>query len=140
MQQVGGRDIKMSTQIRETQFGLLIRSLSSNKLFQYPDEVDPSIWMKSLQRNTTSISTPPGEHVGSSEKLRDRANSTNSIENVDRQTVDILHPSPGQAMQDGKDIYIVDWYGPDDPEVLSLMLRSEQLFLTQFGIESSELV
>jgi hypothetical protein len=110
--------VTMTTQIRETQLGLLVRFLSSNKLLQYPDEVDSSAWKQFLQRNTTSLSTPSGKLVGSSEKLKDHANPTNpSANSVDTQNADVLHPNLGQAMQDGKDIYLVDWYGPNDTEV-----------------------
>ncbi|KAF4622684.1 hypothetical protein G7Y89_g14345 [Cudoniella acicularis] len=82
----------MTTQFRDTKFGHLARFLSRNKLFQYPDEIDPSLWKMPLQQNKASAITG--------------------------------------VVEDGKDIYLVDWYGPDDPENPQNWPRSWKLLVT----------
>lgn len=91
---------KMATQVRDTVFGHIARIVTSNKTFQYPDEVDPSLWKKALQTNTSSTPTPPS----------DKANEPQGVKLQD------LSPD---HVEDGRDIYLVDWYGSDDPEVCS---------------------
>jgi len=132
----------MSIQIRETQFGLLVRYLSSNKILQYSDEIDPSIWKSFLQRNKTSTSRSVGRHM-SAEKLQDPNDSLKlSTQKLDTPHPGSLHSNENVVLENDKDVYIVDWYGPDDPEVLPPMLPHTfgQLLLTQFGTESSKLV
>ncbi|KAI6091792.1 benomyl/methotrexate resistance protein [Hypoxylon rubiginosum] len=87
----------MATQVRDTVFGHIARIVTSNKTFQYPDEVDPSLWKKALQTNTSSTPTPPS----------DKANEPQGVKLQD------LSPD---HVEDGRDIYLVDWYGSDDPE------------------------
>ena len=116
----------MTTQLRETQFGHLVRFLSGHKLFRYPDEIDPSLWKNSLQRDTTSTSTWSGEQTNASTK------------ECDTQDGGLQDRSGSHVVEDGKDIYLVDWYGPDDPEVSAPMGSMRQAFLTQ-NPESPEL-
>ncbi|KIX01487.1 uncharacterized protein Z518_09213 [Rhinocladiella mackenziei CBS 650.93] len=102
----------MTTQFRDTQFGHLVRLVSDNKLFPYPDEIDPSLWKKSVQRCATSSSPRSGDQHGGSEKLRNTNNSTDaSVKDLDPRNDDL-----NRAVERGKDVYLVDWYGPDDPE------------------------
>lgn len=79
----------MTTQLRDTQCGHLIRFLSGYKFLHYPDEIDHSLWKQSLQHDT-SREAPGIDSHDSRTKADDK---------------------------DGKDILLVDWYGPDDPEV-----------------------
>ncbi len=116
----------MTTQLRDTQFGHLLRFLSGNKLFRYPDEIDPSLWKKSLQRDTTSTSTRSGKQTNA------------SAQDLDTQNGDLQDRSGTHVVEDGKDIYLVDWYGPDDPEVSAPVGSMRQAFLTQIS-ESPEL-
>lgn len=95
----------MTTQFRDTQFGHLVRFLSGNKLFRYPDEIDPSLWKRSLQQDTSSTSTQSQERPNPSEK------------DSDTQDGDFRDLNSKHVVEDGKDIHLVDWYGPDDPEV-----------------------
>lgn len=112
----------MATQVRDTTFGHIVRLLSSNKIFQYPDEVDPSLWKKCLQGDTGSAPTPPREQTSEPQGVK--------LEDLNQ----------GQAVEDGKDIYLVDWYGPDDPEVCSPVVAAFwKLLLTQH-LEPPELV
>ena len=91
----------MTTQLRETQLGHLVRLLSGKKSFQYPDEIDPSLWTKSA-----SVST---EHKGQLEKAMNLDGPTNKA-------ADLQDPTPDEIVEIGKDIFLVSWYSPSDPE------------------------
>ncbi|KAI9838679.1 MAG: hypothetical protein M1819_004993 [Sarea resinae] len=104
----------MTTQFRDTQFGHLVRFLFGNKTFQYPDEVDPLLWRASLQRNTISTSTRSGEQSNSMEKPKDQ--NYPIAKGLDTQGVASQDLCVNHVIEDGKDIYLIDWYGPDDPE------------------------
>ncbi|KAI1087739.1 benomyl/methotrexate resistance protein [Rostrohypoxylon terebratum] len=84
----------MANQIRDTEFGHLVRFLSRHKLFRYPDEDDASLWKQCLQRDTGSTAIPSGEQAN--------------------QLVGDLRS--GSIVEDSQDTYLVQWYGPDDPE------------------------
>jgi DHA1 family multidrug resistance protein-like MFS transporter len=89
----------MTNHFRDTQFGELVRFLSRNSLFQYPDEVDTSLWERSIAQK---------ESTNASEKEF-------RIENSDSQISNTNH-----FVDDGRNLFLVDWYGRDDPEVFNL--------------------
>lgn len=93
----------MATQIRETAFGQLTRRLSNNRWFRYPDEVDPTLWEKYLRDRE---STTEEKHCRSSPSGADASSSGPEGPAGD---------GP-RSVEDGQDVYLVDWYGPDDPE------------------------
>ncbi|KAI2626549.1 benomyl/methotrexate resistance protein [Hypoxylon sp. NC1633] len=106
----------MSTQVRDTEFGHLVRLLSGKKLLRYPDEVDPSLWKKFLQRETG----PSGKQVN------------------EGQSVGLQELSTDQVLGDSRSVYLVDWYGPDDPENPQNWSRSIMCMLNfSFYIASS---
>ncbi|KAF3059852.1 Caffeine resistance protein 5 [Daldinia childiae] len=88
----------MATQIRDTQFGHLVRFLSRNKVFRYPDEIDPSLWKRPLQGDTDPAPILPAE----------QANETHG---VDKQS-----PNTPHVGENDQEFNLIDWYGPDDPE------------------------
>jgi MFS transporter, DHA1 family, multidrug resistance protein len=91
-------DIKIF--LRTTAFGEIVRFLSGNRLLPYPDEIDPNIWRKSIRRN--------------------EAKQANGLSNT-------FEEGKGQdaAAHDGvqNGILLVDWYGPDDPEVSNVLFK-----------------
>ena len=107
----------MAFQLHSTIFGQLVRLLSGKRLFRYPDEIDPSLWKKTVQRDTpeqTNMST------GKSNKEAPNANSQNRMVQCDGEHNGV----PG--------ILLVGWYGPDDPEVwapaASMLLLTDPAF------------
>lgn len=82
----------MATQIRDTQFGRLVRVFSRRKRFQYPDEIDPSTRKPEAQQES-----------GSEEKETADPPQDSGIE--------------GRSVEDSKYIDLEGWYGKDDPEV-----------------------
>ncbi|KAI0851712.1 benomyl/methotrexate resistance protein [Daldinia vernicosa] len=88
----------MATQIRDTQFGHLVRFLSRNKLFRYPDEVDSSLWKRPLQCDANQTSVSPAEQAS------------------DTKGLDQQSPSTANVGENDGEFNLIDWYGPDDPE------------------------
>lgn len=165
----------MSDIIRDSVFGQLMRLATGNKVFQYPDEVDPSIREKYINieksGNLASHGTlqPPQEadakeheaspspssstsidpkdevekdtdaapervvssisaqisRLRSAESrpkpLRRSTSHTNSFLNEVNSTsrVSRINTASGRSVdpEKGRDIHLVDWYGPDDSEV-----------------------
>lgn len=106
----------MAIYFRDTQFGHLVRFLSNNKVFQYPDELDPLLWRKALQRKTSLDLRPVKEQGLDLEKSKDATGSAVSTSRSRGRP-----GSSGQdcAVEEGEDVYLIDWYDADDPEVLA---------------------
>jgi DHA1 family multidrug resistance protein-like MFS transporter len=98
----------MTTQLRDTQFGHLVRILSNNRLFRYPDEIEPLLWKKRT-----------------SPQLDGQYDETEILEGLDdsnhtsTKDFDLQNPNLNHVVDGGKDIHLVDWFGKDDPEVCS---------------------
>ncbi|ETN40929.1 uncharacterized protein HMPREF1541_05209 [Cyphellophora europaea CBS 101466] len=85
----------MAVQVRDTHFGRFVRFISCKRLLQYPDELDPTL------ANAFTLSGQPR----SDELLKKEA-----CDGVDLQNDASQPPKAAQRF------YLVDWYGPDDPE------------------------
>jgi DHA1 family multidrug resistance protein-like MFS transporter len=99
----------MVTQFRDTQFGKLLRLLSANRLFPYPDEIDHSIRMRFHERAEIERSGSLEQKFPTGEKAPSSRRSPDTTPQAPGTKEDILEAGP--------DAYLVDWYGPDDPEV-----------------------
>lgn len=128
----------MTTQLRDTQFGRLVRLLSSNKLLHYPDEIDSSIWESVLRQDVGKPSPLSSEKVSHLDP--GRTNSSNYSCNHDSCLQDLkLHEqNQSRPQQRHKDISLVDWYSPGDQEVFNPPIHGSVRSLTQCP-ESSEL-
>lgn len=89
----------MAFQFHTTTFGLLMRLLSGNKIFQYPDEIDPLLWKKFLRQDTSEQANDSGRGSPKNE-----ADEHSVLQNT------VIHDG-------GNEVLLVEWYGPDDPEV-----------------------
>jgi DHA1 family multidrug resistance protein-like MFS transporter len=118
----------MANQIRDTPFGHLIRFLSSNKLLQYPDELDSSLYKKWVQANKDA--TVAHLHLDSQEHKQHKQDNRNSA--TLKEAANPAVPSPSDSSEEkenrpnasnhpmidaDKNIYLVGWYGLSDPEV-----------------------
>jgi MFS transporter, DHA1 family, multidrug resistance protein len=100
------RHITIKPHIQGTTSGQLVRLISGNKIFQYPDEVDPSLWKKAIQQETAQ---PSQQIVQHNSGPADKAGQYHLTQ--EQQT--------GGAFG-GSDVLVITWYGQDDPEVRSL--------------------
>ena len=118
----------MNSHFRDTVFGQAVRLLSRNKLLKYPDELDPTLWKQCVQKDTTAASSTSGEHdglVGSRDHIsadisdggekgkKQGTGKTAAHGSGDTQALHQCDPSHESTIG----VRLVDWYGPDDPEV-----------------------
>jgi DHA1 family multidrug resistance protein-like MFS transporter len=122
----------MRNHIRDTAFGHLVRLLSSRRLLKYPDELNPTLWEQCVQKHSTAHPSTSGEHnnlVGSShQSALDTGDDGEKEQNLDFG----LKSAPGlgkggldrenDSHENAGGVVLVDWYGPDDPEVSATRL------------------
>ncbi|KIV85784.1 hypothetical protein PV11_01442 [Exophiala sideris] len=104
------------SQLRDTQFGHLVRFLSGYKYLRYPDEVDPSLWRKAMARDDTIKPNMQSDEREKPVDTTDQTTNASSANNLNSGDGDGARTSQGHFVEDGKDVHLVDWYGPDDPE------------------------
>lgn len=102
----------MSDLIRDSFFGHTIRLISNGRVLHYPEELDPSIWQRYINEKKSANMAMYGKteipESESKDTPRDSKSPSLSSGNGDNRPVDA---------EKGRDVYLVDWYGPDDPEV-----------------------
>lgn len=121
--------------IRDSFFGKTVRLLTGGRFFLYPEERDPSVWEKYVNNTKTRRMALHGTTDATKEdsqngKDDDDSNATPKLESPRKstETENTSGPQTGHTAQNeldhhhvdpekGRDVYIVDWYGPDDPEV-----------------------
>lgn len=89
-------EFAMKLPVSSTIFGQLVRFFSSNKTFQYPDEIDPSSWQNAVHQDDIHR---PGLQNDNDQANEEEAFHEQHIEN--------------EEVSNG----VVGWYGPEDPEV-----------------------
>lgn len=124
---------------RDSAFGQIVRLASGNKYFQYPDEKNPELWKQAIDEKKSGYlahhgtTDPPEDDTESLSNLRgmrtrenqnslqapppDRRNLSDS-DSQRTQVPDDVNLASGVKVdpEKGKDINLVGWYGPDDPE------------------------
>ncbi|KAI1322376.1 major facilitator superfamily domain-containing protein [Xylariaceae sp. FL0255] len=87
----------MELHIESTIFGQLVRLVLGKKYgFQYPDEIDPSLWKVAVSQHDSALHEDSKEDA-----MLDKAERGTRLQN---------------AADDRLNILVVGWYGPDDPE------------------------
>lgn len=119
--------------IRDSPFGHIVRLVTRNKVFQYPEERDPNLWKKYVHEEKSGYmarygqtTLPEGESTEGHEGLqgiRTREGNGNDSETSSRTHVPDGHnEASGHPIdpEKGKDKHVIDWYGGDDPQVCSV--------------------
>lgn len=88
----------MKLHIQSTISGQLVRWVSRNAVFKYPDEIDSSLWKRAVQPTPSQDSQKPS-----------RSQEPEHLNGEPQQNEDVE--------ANGSDVVVVGWYGPDDPEV-----------------------
>ncbi|KAK8050322.1 hypothetical protein PG994_012052 [Apiospora phragmitis] len=126
--------------MRDTFFVQYLRFVTRGKVFKYPEEVDPSIWTKYVdaQKSTNMAQhgqTTAPERASQENSAQDTpqlsadSHSTSATE-VDHEAVANSSHKRHVDPEKGKDHYIVDWYGPNDPENPQNWSRPKKFFVT----------
>jgi DHA1 family multidrug resistance protein-like MFS transporter len=118
----------MSDLIRDAPVGQIVRWITKNKYLQYPEEKDPSLYEKFISRQKSANlarygqTSVPEDHDNNQDPSRHDSESSNpTINTASGQPV---HP------EKGKDINLVDWWGPDDPECPTNWSQPKKHFVT----------
>ncbi|KAK5192446.1 GTPase-activating protein [Exophiala xenobiotica] len=113
----------MAQLFRDTVAGQLLRLISGNRLLQYPEERDSSIWQKYLNPEKSAnmaihgSTEPPSseeKQESGSQPRRDSSSASTTVDN-DNALINTLSKTKVDP-EKGRDVHIVDWYGPDDPD------------------------
>lgn len=110
--------------IRDSPFGHIVRLVTRKKYFQYPEEKDPNLWKNYVNQEKSGYvahhgnTSPPEEEVDGLREargVRDREGSESSRTEVGEE----FNYASGMRIdqEKGKDQHVIDWFGPDDPQV-----------------------
>lgn len=120
----------MSDLIRDSAFGQIVRALSGNKVFLYPEEKDPEVWTRYLDKKKsanlarTGTAEPEKQQEKDSEKddgrpdnSRQPSSGASSETHVDDENAKVNQTSGAKVdPEKGRDVDLVTWYGEDDGE------------------------
>lgn len=127
--------------IRDSPFGHIVRAVTKNKVFQYPEEKDPELWKKYVHEEKSG-------HVayhGRTEAPEDRENieELNNARGISQREQNSRSSSQTQVGEEyneasgvrvdkekGKDLNVIDWYGDDDPQNPRNWSRAKKYFVT----------
>lgn len=115
----------MKELIRDTIFSHTLRLMTGGKVFKYPEEEDSSLWKKYVHTEKSANMAkygqvqPPEDSEQQARESQTRSSSSSTV--VPSRRSEGVNGASGQTIdkEKGKDVYVVDWYGPDDPEVSS---------------------
>ena len=127
----------MSELIRDTVFGHFVRLITNNRVLQYAEEKDPSLWKQYLDREQTKNMALYGNTEGptSSEKLKEANANASSEESSqtragngdleEEREHQLSSTITGQRIdtEKGRDVTMVAWFGENDPEACHLPRR-----------------
>lgn len=113
--------------IRDTAFGHIVRLVTRNKVLQYEEEKDPSLWKRYLDREKSTnmaqygVADPPPEIIREEKEVSDSSDPEDSATEQPRlpQLSTALTNVPIDP-EKGRDIGLVGWWGDKDPEVRSV--------------------
>lgn len=141
----------MSDLFRDAAVGQMIRWVSGNKWLQYPEEKDPSIWQKFIDKEKSGNmamygqAAPPEDEEKNDDRnqnesqspQRSGSGSSGTLRGDDRE----YNEMSGKPIdpEKGKNIDMVSWYGPDDPGLYLVVCSPGRLELTLCARESTKL-
>lgn len=107
--------------LRDSAFGRIVRLITRNKVFKFPEERDASLCQRYINAEKSGNMAHHGTVEADTEKETQRNNSptsrTSSSTQVDEgATVNGASQKPVDP-EIGRDLHMVDWYGPEDSDV-----------------------
>ncbi|KFA81296.1 hypothetical protein S40288_04865 [Stachybotrys chartarum IBT 40288] len=140
--------------MHDIRFSHAVRLITRKKAFRYPEEKDPSLWKrydheeKSGNAVRHGRTQPPPDYYGleRGQQTRHGSASVSSQAHWDSR-LGTIDEASGRMVdsEKGRDVFVVDWYGPDDPEigrnpvyiltlVLFVVLQVPTALATNFGM------
>ncbi|CAA9958331.1 hypothetical protein P3342_003190 [Pyrenophora teres f. teres] len=127
--------------IRDSAFGHCVRLVTRGKYLQYPEERDHDIWKKYVSHEKSGYAAyhgrthPPEDHAEEALRELTQAHGVRSRERHDSDTTAVgegINEASGVRVdpEKGKDLHVIDWYGPDDPQNPRNWSRWKRYFVT----------
>jgi DHA1 family multidrug resistance protein-like MFS transporter len=126
--------------MRDTAFGQIVRVVSGRRYFKYPEEENHELWKKFIDTEKSAnlahhgTVDPPEDDDEKSDADSDRR------PREDSDSSSRTHVGEGETINEasgvkvdsekGKDINLVSWYGPDDPEMPMNWSSGKKAFVT----------
>ena len=99
--------------IRDSTFGKLVRVFTGNRLLRYPEEIDPSLWTECLKpepsvkdEEAATLADTEEDTFGLYAVMSQASRASRRLDSI-ASTTGVNRGTP----------LLVDWRGPDDPEV-----------------------
>ncbi|PSR79988.1 putative caffeine resistance protein 5 [Coniella lustricola] len=124
----------MKDLVRESFFGQCARLITGGRVLQYPEEEDPSIWQryvhaeKSANMGLYGTTERPSSSSSAQNQNEEKKKKTRKSDEDDGASNDSGYGANGEQTprragghqkyidpEKGRDVHVVDWYGPDDP-------------------------
>ncbi|TIA62339.1 putative caffeine resistance protein 5 [Aureobasidium pullulans] len=117
----------MSDLFRDAPVGQMIRWMTKNKYLQYPEEKDTSMYGKFINREKSGNMA----RYGQPNPPEDEEKEEKQDDNQDREGT-TMNSASGIAVdpEKGKDVNLVDWWGPNDPECPTNWSQGKKFFVT----------
>ncbi|KAK8055208.1 hypothetical protein PG993_000435 [Apiospora rasikravindrae] len=126
--------------LRDTFFSHCLRVVTGGRVFKYPEEVDSSIWTKYVHAEKSANMAQHGQTTAPEGSFRDSpaqdpgqpspGSRSSSATQLDHEAIANTNHKRHVDPEKGKDHYIVDWYGPNDPENPRNWSRPKKFFVT----------
>ena len=112
----------MKELLRDTIFSHILRLLTGGRVFKYPEEEDPSLWKKYVHVEKSGNMARHGQPQAPERERGEQTRSDSSDTAVSEGEGRTVNEVSGHVVdkEKGKDVHVVDWYGPDDSEVSPL--------------------
>ena len=134
----------MTDLVRDTLFGHFLRFVSGGRLLSYAEERDPSIYQKYINADKSGNLAATGTTQPQSREPQDGSTketaesparpdiSSQRSESTKADSSPVINGPSGKRVdpEKGRDIELVDWYGPDDPENPMNWSRAKRFFVT----------
>jgi DHA1 family multidrug resistance protein-like MFS transporter len=124
--------------IRDSAFGHIVRLVTRNKYLQYPEEQDPNMWKEYVSHEKSGYAAYHGstqapenkdalDDLAQAHGVRSREQGNDS-EDSSRTVGDGINEASGVKVdpEKGKDLHVIDWYGPNDPQVCLHIVDSHE--------------
>lgn len=115
----------MAELIRDTCFGHLVRFATGNKYLRYQEEINPELWKRYVNVEKSGNMAKHGQTTVPDEAKDQDADVPAESETSSESRI----PSDENHVHNekidpevGRDVHIVDWWGPNDPEVCRLVV------------------
>ncbi|THX81932.1 putative caffeine resistance protein 5 [Aureobasidium pullulans] len=115
----------MSDLFRDAPVGQMIRWMTKNKYLQYPEEKDTSMYGKFINREKSGNMARYGQpNPPEDEEKEEKQNDNQDWHDIEFSQRESCNP------EKGKDVNLVDWWGPNDPECPTNWNQGKKFFVT----------